>query len=190
MWRILCAALLLTLVSCQSTMTDLNVTVPKASNTAFELIEFVEPYFAKEAGDNFLIGGIWMFLEKDLNGKVEFTFVEGKSNVYIANIDTVKQKLVNIKYLGNDSKINPGSLSINEWKIDSDVAIKIALKAFNNIRDFKYDKVIIHTNNNYHKKIELWEVEFHDLEKNKKYWCTINPRDGLILHQGIKDFND
>jgi len=134
------------------------------------------------------LGEIYMYLDPDLKGEVQLTYVEStKNNAEVVKVvlDTKKNEIVSAGSVGTDSKLDPGTLDYSSWKVDSDKAIELALHEVNNIQDFTYDKVLIFSNNMYVKG-DAWVVHFINLDKNVYFWCMINPYDGSIYSSGVR----
>ncbi|MBO8173271.1 MAG: hypothetical protein H0Z33_15445 [Bacillaceae bacterium] len=164
-----------------------NTNIPKDMNTVQQLMITSNTKVGEysKSNNNFILGEVWMETNEDHQGKVVFTYVDfntrNKPIVIEVTFDTLNNKYLGITKLGESYKLAKGPIDLNEWKVDSDLAQKIAMRNFNNNQ--MVEKYYIKTN--YVKKI--WSVwYFYD---DKKYFVDINPFTGKVVHEGIKDSN-
>ncbi len=173
------------LSSCTRTEIVINEDIPENTMTAKELVTVADSYIKKHyKKEKYYIGKIIMKLDQSFKGKIVLTYSTLTKSPHIieVSLDTTIKKILTTRYVGKDSKIDPGFININKWKIDIDEAINLGLKFFEIYPDFKYDSVLVKTSNYFRGDMEVWDIEFHNIEKNMKYECSINPYDGNILY--------
>lgn len=153
--------------------------------------EYARNIVEKDSGKEFNVGSVYMILDSDLKGEVEVILKEKNQKkpllVYV-KFDTRNNKLLSFKYVNWHSKLDPGIIYFQDWKIDYAEAIEISEKFFSQTDGFRYDRVLIFSCNSFPSKDEDWEdwfVDIFDEQGNKKYYTRIDPYTGEILRHGI-----
>lgn len=189
----ICVFAVLLLSSCKKTET-INLNLDNKIKSAKQLVEVCEPFINKLwEGREYHLGQISMTLNKKLEGKVVLTYADETSpdnpNVIEAEINTTQNKILKIRELGRDSKLDPGRIRFTKWKIDSTNAYNIALSQFKNNKDLKFDEIFIRSNNMYKMKYEVWVVELYNSMDKKKYWSEIDAYTGKVYRTGVEKLN-
>jgi hypothetical protein len=169
------------LTACGYTDETYNKDIPD-TNSAKTLIdvadEAVNEYWE---GKEYHVGEVYMKVNQHHEGKVMISYAEKSLNssphVIEVIFDTESDKLVEIVYLGNDSKVDPGKVLIKEWKIDSDKAMEVAMGKYGDEVE-NFDSIILLTNNvrNY------WVVRL--FKNNIRYFVEVDPYSGEVISHG------
>ncbi|MBR5542607.1 MAG: hypothetical protein IKU65_00735, partial [Oscillospiraceae bacterium] len=83
------------------------------------------------------------------------------------------------------SKLDPGIINIQNWKIDYAEAIEISEEFYSETDGFTYDSVQINTCNSHKDKPEDWFVVLNDDQSKKRYYTRIDPYTGEIFVHSI-----
>jgi hypothetical protein len=169
------------LASCGYKDKDYNLDIP--DNTSSEKLidianEVVSDYWK---GKNYHVGEVIMEVNRQYEGKVRIKYADESNNssphVIEVIFNTSNNKLEKIKYLGNDSKVDPGIVLIDEWNFNSNEALDIALEVYGDKED-NFDSIYIKTNNvrNY------WVVLF--FKNNIRYFVEVDPYSGEVISHG------
>lgn len=194
MYRIGLATILifcfLVITSCQNAISVIDKDIPSHSVSIKEIEKLVDPYVKKHwEGKEFHLGAINMFLNENLEGEVSLTYADESSksepNVIEVEINTVENKIVSLNRMGSNSKLDPGRIEFHNWNIDSDEAFRIIEDIFKSQSGFRYDKVIIASNNIYLYDKEVWKVKMYDFNNKLEYRGTINPYTGEVIESGM-----
>lgn len=168
-----------------------NEELPDNLNSGKSIAEYALNIVEDDCGKEFEIGSVYMILDSESKGEVEVTLVEkGKKKPMISYVkfDTKSNKLLYLKYAGWDSKLHPGFIDIQNWKIDYAEALEISKEFYSKTAGFRYDDVIIRTCNSYPFEDEDWEdwsLLFRDYQNEKNYCTRIEPYTGEILNHSI-----
>jgi hypothetical protein len=178
------------ITSCQNAVSVINKDIPSHSVSVKEIVRLVDPHVKRYwERKEYHLGEIFMFLNEKLEGEVSLTYADESSksspNVIGVTVNTIENKIVSIKRMGSNSKIDPGRINFHKWKIDSDEAFRITEDIFKTQNGFQYDKVIIESNNIYHHTMEVWNVSIYNFNNKLEYWGTINPYTGEVIESGI-----
>lgn len=112
------------ITSCQNAVSVINKDIPNHSVSVKEIERLVGPYVKQYWEDReYHLGAIYMFLNENLEGEVSLTYADESStsspNVIEVTVNTIESKIVSIEKMGNNSKLDPGRIDFNQWKIDS-----------------------------------------------------------------------
>ena len=135
------------------------------------------------------IGSIDMKVDSEHRGEVTVIFVEKdnkNSKVIFAYLDTQKGMFYKFQDMGRESKLYPGIIHLQEWKIDSTEAVRISKEFFSTNKDFRYDEIWIKSCSYYSERNETLDVYLTDKENNIRYETRINPYSGEVLVHNIK----
>lgn len=130
------------------------------------------------------VGSVDMKLDKEHRGDVTVTFVEKdrtKSKIIYATLDTRKGVFYKFQDVGRQSKLYPGIVHLNEWKIDSTDAVRIMEYFYKNNKAFRYDEIWILSSSYYLGAEETWNVYLTDRKNSVKYGTRINPYSGEVV---------
>lgn len=136
-------------------------------------------------------GEIRINIDESSHETIEIIFMELlKSNpaVIVATIDNFKEPIASINEIGRDSKLWPGLININDWRIDSDDALRIG-KAYVLKENFSFDEVLIHGNSSGFLEGDQWSLRFWDNKTKTSCYIRIDPYDGEIIGASIFDNN-
>jgi hypothetical protein len=177
------------ITSCQKAVSVIDKDIPSHIVSVKEIERLVAPYVNQYwEGREYHLGAIYMFLNENLEGEVSLTYADESSttspNVIAVTVDTIENKIVNIKKMGSNSKLDPGRIDFNQWKIDSDEAFRITESIFKAQNGFRYDEIIIRTNNIYLHDNEVWKIKMYDFNNKIEYRSTISPYSGEVIESG------
>ncbi len=164
-----------------------NEDLPDNLNSAKSMAEYAINTAEEDFDKKFEMGSVYMILDSDSKGEVQVTLVEKdkkKPMIVFVYLDTKINKLLRLEYAGWDSKLHPGFIDIQNWKIDYAEALEISKEFYSKTAGFRYDDVIIETCNPYPSEDEDWEdwsVVFRDYQNRKNYYTRIEPYTGEIL---------
>lgn len=172
-----------------------NEDLPDNLNSGKSLAEYAVNVIETDCGKKFDIGSVYMIVDSELKGEVEVTLVEKEQKkpmlVYV-NFDTKSNKLLDFKYADWHSKLDPGIINIQNWKIDYAEAFEISKEFHSKTDGFRYDDVIIRSYDSYpvaDEEKEVWVVSFCDIPGEKNYNTRIDPYTGEVLNHGIWDYS-
>jgi len=166
---------------------EISEDIPDNLNSGKSLAEYALNIIEEDFGKEFEMGSVYMILDSESKGEVEISLVEkDNENPMIACVqfDTKNNKLLHFEYEGRDSKLHPGFIDIQNWKIDYAEALEISKEFYSKTEGFRYDDVIIRTCNSHPSEDEDWEnwaVVFRDYRNKKIYDTRIEPYTGEIL---------
>ena len=170
---------------------EINEDIPDNLTSSASMAEYARNIVEKDCGKEFNVGSVYMILDSELKGEVEVILVEKKQKkpllVYV-DFDTKNNKLLSFKYVSWHSKLDPGVINIHNWGIDYAEAIEISKELHSKTDGFRYDDVIIRTDNSHpfeDEDWEVWSVAFRDYQSKKNYDTRIEPYIGEILNHGI-----
>lgn len=173
---------------------EVNEDLPDNLTSGKSLAEYAVNTVEEDSGKEFNVGEVYMILDPELKGEVKVTLVEKKQRkpllVYV-DFDTKSNKLLSFNYNGWHSKLDPGIINFQDWKIDHTEAIEISERFFSEADGFRYDRVLIYSCNSHPFKDEYWEdwsVSLYDDKGKKKYYTRIDPYTGEILRHSISEY--
>ncbi|OYD07830.1 hypothetical protein [Paludifilum halophilum] len=174
----------------------LNVQIPDEQNSAKELVQLAKPYVDDYWEDRkYYVGKITMELDKNHEGEVKIWYKDDRgkrtgevANILTVSIDTRKNKILAITEQPSDSKIEPGIIHIDKWKVDSTGIMNIVKEAFKDESDFDYTDISIHGMDYYGGDKEVWDTVIFDDKHSKAYNLTLDPYTGEVLAKEIKDY--
>ena len=147
------------------------------------------------ANNQFTLGEIYMNLNLEHRGSIIAKYVERNSKypkVVFVYLDTEKSQIEKVEDMGTNRKLYPGEISIKDWLIDSDEAVKIAHELYSkkmSIDDFHYDEVLIYSYNGSEldnlENVERWLVFLIDSQNGIKYFTRIDPFNGNVVSYSI-----
>ena len=187
----LCLLVLFLCIYMRQTHYEINEEIPDGLNSGKSLAEYALNIVENNCGKEFETGSVYMILDPQSKGELEVTLVEkNKKKPMLAYVkfDTKSNKLLYFKYVGWDSKLHPGFIDIQNWKIDYAEALEISKEFHSKTEGFRYEDVIIKTCNSHPFEDEDWEdwsVVFRDFRNGKNYETRIDPYTGEILDHGI-----
>lgn len=174
------------------TPTHLGKPIDSEIVSAKQIVEYLSNEIQKDRFffkyDNLAVGKINMRLDIEHRGEVNVTFVEINKNpkkipnVIIADLDTRKNMFYRFSYYGREGKLYPGVIHIQNWKIDSKDAVRIAEDFVNSNKNSQYDRIWLLTNTIYKGNKETWEVLLTDSERGVSSSIRINPYSGEVLN--------
>jgi len=175
------------------TPTHLGKPIDSEIVSAKQIVEYLNSNKIKQIHKRYrkhglVVGKISMRLDIEHRGKVEVTFVEINKNpkkipnVIIADLDTRKNMFYRFSYYGREGKLYPGVIHIQNWKIDSKDAVRIAEDFVNSNKNSQYDRIWLLTNTIYKGNKETWEVFLTDSERGVSSSIRINPYSGEVLN--------
>ncbi|MFC3800870.1 hypothetical protein [Cohnella sp. GCM10012308] len=158
-------AIVILLVSCQKRGAVYDESLPDDMNpySGIALSEFSASYVEKYWNNRkFHLGKIRMELDDDLKGMVYAEFADsmnGAPSVVEIAIDTIGMKVVQLSELGKGSKIDPGMIHIENWKVDSQEAILLAKEEITKKYHIsRIDSIHVDTNNASISKRDSWSI--------------------------------
>ncbi|MDI4649594.1 hypothetical protein [Cohnella hashimotonis] len=167
------------MVSCQKSDTVYNQYLPSNTDpySAKALAQISSPYVEKYWNSNkFHLGHIHMKLNSEMRGMIYAEFADsmnGSPKVVEVSIDTINMKVVKLSYLGKGSKIDPGAISINDWKVDSQEAIMLAKDSiFKEFDISTIDSIDVTTNNNSISYNDSWNIVI--TSDTKRYFAYVD----------------
>lgn len=170
---------------------EINEDIPDNLTSSASMAEYACNIVEKDCGKEFNVGSVYMILDSELKGEVEVILVEKKQKkpllVYV-DFDTKNNELLSFKYVSWHSKLDPGIINIQNWKIDYAEAIEISKEFYSETDGFRYDSILIYTCNSHPFEDEDWEdwsVTFRDFQSKRNYNTRIEPYTGEILNHGI-----
>ena len=170
---------------------EINEDIPDNLTSSASMAEYARNIVEKDFGKEFNVGSVYMILDSELKGEVRVTLVEKKQKkpllVYV-DFDTKNDKLLSFKYVSWHSKLYPGLINLQNWKIDYAEAIEISKEFYSETDGFRYDDVLIETIDSFPATDEDWEdwsVAFRDYQSKRNYNTHIDPYTGEILNHGI-----
>ncbi len=110
--------------------------------------------------------------------------------VYVL-FDTKSNKLLSFQYVRWHSKLDPGVIDIQNWEIDYVEAIEISKEFYSETDGFRYDSILIETNNSFPFEDEDWEdwcMDLYDEQTANRYSTRIDPYTGEITSHSIWKF--
>ena len=165
-----------------------NEELPSNLTSGKSIAEYARNIVEEDCGKEFYVGSIDMRLDSELKGEVEVILVEKKQKkpllVYV-DFDTKSNKLLSFDYTSWHSKLDPGIINIQNWKIDYAEAIEISEEFYSETDGFTYDSVQINTCNSHKDKPEDWFVVLNDDQSKKRYYTRIDPYTGEIFVHSI-----
>jgi hypothetical protein len=169
------------LTSCVYKDKNYNQDIPDNSSSE-KLIDIADQVVSDYwKGKNYYVGEVIMEVNRQHEGKVRIRYADESKdyNRHVIEVifDTLNNKLEKIKYLGSDSKVDPGILLIDEWSVNSNEALEIALGIYGDKED-NFDSIYLKTNNlrNY------WVVLL--FKNNIRYFVEVDPYSGEIISHG------
>jgi hypothetical protein len=180
---------------------QINETIPADVNTAREVVQVVAPYVQDYwDGEGYHLGSIEMVDQNaEQQGEVRLTYADESDpdapEVIEVVADTAQHKIVQIQKLGASSKIDPGKIAFDQWKLDSSEALEVAKTAVGYSADFKPNSLSITTINTYdHPEDDIWWIIFQDWKQDLVHDVRINALTGKVtsketkkLHRGQTD---
>ena len=169
---------------------EVNKELPETLNSSKSIAEYALDIVENDCGIEFEIGSVYMILDSEQKGEVKVTLVEKgekKPMLVYVEFDTKSNKLLRFNYVSWDSKLHPGIINLQNWKVDYAETIEITKEFYSKTGGFRYDEAIIRTCNSYPDQ-EYWEdwlLTFYDMRNGKKYHIRIDPYTGEITSHGI-----
>jgi len=130
------------------------------------------------------VGEVDMHLDAEHRGQVTVTFVEKENEntkVIFADLDTRRSIFHRFSDQGRESKLNPGIIYIQNWKIDSKDAVRIAEDYISARENFRYDEIWLISVSYYRGNKEVWDVYLTNNNNDIRYNLTIDPYSGEVL---------
>lgn len=156
--------------------------LPEDLYSAFQLLPLANELAEKYSKNKeYHLGDVRMVLSNDHRGDVEFTYIHSESRIIYVKIDTENHKIKEVVRRGYDSKLDPGKINMEAWKVDSINAVKITEEFFSETNGFKYTHMILHTPN---VMGESWSVSLRN--KENIYDSHIDPKTGEVLYNNIR----
>ena len=190
-----CVFFVLTLSSCKykyllDPLIEVNEKFPENLTSGKSIAEYARNIVEQDYGEEFEIGSLDMTLDSELKGEGKVGLVEkGKKRPQIAYVkfDTKNNMLLNFYYYGYETKVYPGIIDFQNWKIDYEDAIEISEEFYSETEGFQYDSVLIETNDSYRGEEgwEVWRVLFYDYQNEKRYYTHIDPYTGGVLDHEV-----
>lgn len=170
------------LTSCTYKFTRLNEDISINIHSAFDMLPIANNKISQYLDSNkYYLARIKMDLNKEHRGAVEFTFIQDESKIGYIRFDTKENKIVEIERRSYDSKLDDGRINIENWKIDSIQAIKIAEEYFSHIKEFNYKDVILNARSY---KSEHWSILLRDT--NTYYDLKIEAITGEVIYSNVR----
>lgn len=167
---------------------EINEDIPDNLTSSASMAEYARNIVEKDCDKEFNVGSVYMILDSELKGEVRVTLVEKKQKkpllVYV-DFDTKNNKLLSFKYVSWHSKLDPGLINLQNWKIDYAEAIEISKAFYSETDGFRYDDILIETINSFPATDEDWSVAFRDFQSKRNYNTHIDPYTEEILYHGI-----
>lgn len=173
--------------------TEVNEELPANMTSSASMAEYARNIVEEDWGKEFEIGSVRMTLDLELKGEVKVTLVEKdkkKPMIVFVDFDTKNNKLLRFNYAGRDSKLHPGFIDIQNWKIDYAEAIEIAKELHSKTEGFRYDDITIESCNPYPYEAEdgeFWSVLLYDFQSTTHYNTHIDPYTGEVIGHGNWD---
>ncbi|MGC5324654.1 hypothetical protein [Brevibacillus sp. SYSU BS000544] len=180
--------LILLATACQSAITEINRDIPNSIDPVSSkgMLPFISTILQEYHGiESFEVGKVTMNLDGQFEGQIKI-MVKTTNKVLEISIDSKKKKVLTIRKMEKHSKLDPGTISLDKWKIDSKEAINIALEKFSNEIGFKVENIYLTTISSYKGKEEVWSIDIQNSSNKTTYWCNIDPYSRNIIDFGSR----
>ena len=168
--------------------------VGKANDTVVKIAKIMDDKLIKNGRKNQSLYGAIMVFDNNLAGEISFVYTDKRpdnfkyNDILMATIDTKSSKITRLAApsFKKDGKtpyelIKKGYvLDIENWPIDSNIAIKNALVQFNGDGEFSYDYVLATATSD--GSICKYDIEFISLIEKTKYSCSVDVQSGNVYN--------